>query len=184
LRTSSSWRKRWRYPQGTCSSIYPNHFGVQLSVFGDTSGDTLFRNPVHRVAAACISQLAPTVTNERVSASECITVQAGAMWKKRTQSPRGQPRGSSTPPPGTKSQQLGSLLRSGGQFGPVSCAHFCAQRCLAILYSACATCGGSSAHGYVDPSSLHQLDALVSNVRGTPNRQQERAEVMGSLRMQ
>jgi hypothetical protein len=120
--------------------------------------------------------LAATVTNERGSASRWITMQAGAMLKKRTQNPRGQPHGGSTPP-GTKSQQLGSLLRSGGQFGPVSCAHFCAQRCLAILYSACATCGGSSAHGYVDPSSLHQLDALVSNVRGTPNRQQETADL-------
>jgi hypothetical protein len=51
-------------------------------LFGDTSGDTLFRNPVQRFAAACISQLAPTITKERVSASGCITVQAGAMWKK------------------------------------------------------------------------------------------------------
>jgi hypothetical protein len=78
---------RWRYPQGTCSSIYPYHSGAQLSVSGDTSGDTLFRNPVQRFAAACRSELAPTITKERASASGCATVQAGAMCKKRTQNP-------------------------------------------------------------------------------------------------
>ena len=87
MKTSSSSLKRWRYPQGTCLSIYPNHLACNCQLFRDTSGDTLFRNPVQRFAPACISQLAATLTKERVSVSGCITVQAGAMWKKRTQNP-------------------------------------------------------------------------------------------------
>jgi hypothetical protein len=42
---------------------------------------------VQRFAAACISQLASTITKETVSASGCATVQAVAMCKKRTQNP-------------------------------------------------------------------------------------------------
>jgi hypothetical protein len=53
LRTPPS--SRWQYPQVDLLSIYPNHLGCDREFSGDTSGDTLFRNPVQRFAAACKS---------------------------------------------------------------------------------------------------------------------------------
>ena len=71
-------------------------------IFGDTSGDTLPLYPVPRLATLCESIMP---FNSMICkglcgqyAPACTPLQ---LWKKLTQNRRGQPRGGSTPPPGT-----------------------------------------------------------------------------------
>jgi hypothetical protein len=81
LRTSSSSRKRWRCPQGTCLSIYPNHLTCN-SQFSGVQVVILCPAIRWRFAAACILHFAPPITNESASTSKCVTAQAGATLKK------------------------------------------------------------------------------------------------------